>query len=101
MPLRANSVIADELAPALAIAAHDLSELFGSKAGGFKIHLVKPGGKDRRKYGSLPLLCYQATLSGIFSSLIFFSHSKGPLWCTELPLESTATVTGMSFTSNS
>jgi hypothetical protein len=28
-------------------------------------------------------------------------HSAGPVWCTLVPLESTATVTGMSFTSNS
>jgi hypothetical protein len=32
---------------------------------------------------------------------IFACHSFGPVWCTEVPLESTATVTGMSFTSNS
>ena len=29
------------------------------------------------------------------------AHSFGPVLCTEMPLESTATVTGMSFTSNS
>src|SRR5690606_4173668 len=28
-------------------------------------------------------------------------HSRGPVWCTEVPCESTATVTGMSLTSNS
>ena len=28
-------------------------------------------------------------------------HSLGPVWCTELPAESTATVTGMSCTVNS
>jgi len=29
------------------------------------------------------------------------AHSFGPVLCTEMPLESTATVTGISFTSNS
>ena len=28
-------------------------------------------------------------------------HSRGPVWCTLVPLASTATVTGMSLTSNS
>ncbi len=42
-----------------------------------------------------------ATATGILNSLIRFSHSAGPVWCTEAPLASTATVTGMSFTSNS
>ena len=32
---------------------------------------------------------------------IFVRHSFGPVWCTEVPALSTATVTGMSFTSNS
>ena len=32
---------------------------------------------------------------------ILFAHSAGPLWCTLVPFASTATVTGMSFTSNS
>ena len=42
-----------------------------------------------------------AALTGIFSSTIFFYHSAGPVLCTEVPFASTATVTGMSFTSNS
>ncbi len=37
--------------------------------------------------------------TGIFP--IFACHSAGPVWCTEVPRLSTATVTGMSFTSNS
>jgi hypothetical protein len=41
----------------------------------------------------------QATLTGILP--IFACHSFGPVMCTEVPSESTATVTGMSFTSNS
>ncbi len=32
---------------------------------------------------------------------ILAAHSAGPVWCTLVPLLSTATVTGMSFTSNS
>ena len=36
---------------------------------------------------------------GIFP--ILACHSRGPVWCTELPPESTATVTGMSSTVNS
>ena len=40
-----------------------------------------------------------ATATGILP--IFYCHSRGPVWCTEVPFESTATVTGMSFTSNS
>ena len=40
-----------------------------------------------------------ATLTGIFP--ILARHSAGPGGCTESPLASTATVTGMSFTSNS
>ena len=42
-----------------------------------------------------------AAVTGIFSSTIFFDHSAGPVVCTDEPLASTATVTGMSFTSNS
>ena len=42
-----------------------------------------------------------AAVTGIFSSTIFFDHSAGPVVCTDVPLASTATVTGMSFTSNS
>lgn len=41
----------------------------------------------------------QATATGILP--IFACHSFGPVSCTLVPLESTATVTGMSFTSNS
>ena len=41
----------------------------------------------------------QATTTGIFP--IFACHSFGPVWCTLLPRLSTATVTGMSCTSNS
>ena len=32
---------------------------------------------------------------------IFWLHSAGPVWCTEVPFASTATVTGMSSTVNS
>lgn len=32
---------------------------------------------------------------------IFWLHSAGPVWCTDVPLVSTATVTGMSSTVNS
>ena len=41
----------------------------------------------------------QATATGIFP--IFACHSFGPVMCAEVPPESTATVTGMSTTSNS
>jgi len=41
----------------------------------------------------------QATLTGILPMRA--CHSLGPVWCTDVPLESTATVTGMSLTSNS
>ena len=41
----------------------------------------------------------QTTATGILP--IFARHSAGPVRCTALPPESTATVTGMSFTSNS
>jgi len=40
-----------------------------------------------------------ATTTGIFPMRA--CHSFGPVWCTDVPAESTATVTGMSFTSNS
>ena len=43
----------------------------------------------------------QAAVTGIFSSMIFFDHSAGPVVWTEVPFASTATVTGISFTSNS
>src|SRR5262249_9042462 len=46
-------------------------------------------------------ILFQAAVTGIFSSTILFDHSAGPVLCTEVPFESTATVTGMSFTSNS
>ena len=38
---------------------------------------------------------------GIRPPAIRCCHSRGPVSCTELPFESTATVTGMSCTSNS
>ena len=41
----------------------------------------------------------QAAISGIEAIRCF--HSAGPVSCTETPVESTATVTGMSLTSNS
>ena len=41
----------------------------------------------------------QATATGIFP--IFACHSLGPVMCADVPPESTATVTGMSTTSNS
>ena len=41
----------------------------------------------------------QATATGIFP--ILACHSFGPVSCTEVPCESTATVTGMSLISNS
>ncbi|CAM3768152.1 hypothetical protein BOFL111202_22270 [Bordetella flabilis] len=41
----------------------------------------------------------QATATGILP--ILACHSRGPVVCTEVPWASTATVTGMSFTSNS
>lgn len=40
-----------------------------------------------------------ATTTGILP--IRACHSFGPVWCTEVPCESTATVTGMSCTVNS
>ncbi len=40
------------------------------------------------------------TLTGL-ASAIFACHSAGPVRCTELPLTSTATVTGISSTTNS
>lgn len=44
-------------------------------------------------------LLYYAGISAISAILAF--HCFGPVSCTEVPLESTATVTGMSLTSNS
>ena len=40
-------------------------------------------------------------LARVESAAIFTRHSFGPVLCTEVPVESTATVTGMSCTSNS
>ena len=54
----------------------------------------------RQRYApTAHLLCCQATTTGILP--IRACHSRGPVWCTEVPSESTATVTGMSLTSNS
>ncbi len=53
-------------------------------------------------YGHLPAgkrAQRQATTTGIFP--IRVCHSFGPVWCTDVPCESTATVTGMSCTVNS
>ena len=71
----------------LLIAKHDNHELddAGSRSATSELHF------DRR----------QATLTGIFSALIFCPHSLGPASCTDSPRASTATVTGMSSTSNS
>ncbi|SAK48560.1 hypothetical protein AWB79_01306 [Caballeronia hypogeia] len=46
-----------------------------------------------------PPIGYQTVATGILP--IFACHSAGPVLWTEMPLESTATVTGMSWTSNS
>ncbi len=43
----------------------------------------------------------QAEMTGTFSASMRAAHSFGPVLCTEVPLASTATVTGMSVTSNS
>ncbi len=43
----------------------------------------------------------QATRTGMPSVRIFSAHCAGAVSCTEVPFASTATVTGMSFTSNS
>ena len=53
----------------------------------------------RSASGGEPCSRVQAVTTGIFP--IFACHSAGPVWCTEVPFESTATVTGMSCTSNS
>ena len=42
---------------------------------------------------------HQATTTGILP--ILTCHSRGPVWCTDSPVASTATVTGMSYTVNS
>ncbi len=52
-----------------------------------------PWGRGRRLFG------YYAVATGILP--IFACHSFGPVLCTEVPPASTATVTGMSTTSNS
>ena len=57
----------------------------------------RPGGEDRPDGPPVR----HAAVTGIFSSTIFFDHSAGPVLCTDSPFESTATVTGMSATSNS
>ncbi len=60
------------------------------------------GGHVRRAYSADDSRhALYAVATGILNSLIRFSQSRGPVWCTESPFESTATVTGMSFTSNS
>ena len=43
----------------------------------------------------------QATRTGMFSVRIFSAHCAGAVLCTDVPAASTATVTGMSLTSNS
>src|SRR5690606_8328022 len=53
----------------------------------------EPGARQARNYR------LQATATGILPMRA--CHSLGPVVCTEVPCESTATVTGMSFTSNS
>ena len=50
--------------------------------------------QDQRR-GALP----QASVTGILPMRC--RHSRGPVWCTDVPVASTATVTGMSATSNS
>ena len=55
----------------------------------------RPGGRRRgRSDGRV-----QAVTTGIFP--IFIRHSAGPVLCTDWPVGSTATVTGMSLISNS
>ena len=57
---------------------------------------MRGGLRDCARNDSLP---NQATATGIFP--IRACHSFGPVMCAEVPPESTATVTGMSTTSNS
>jgi hypothetical protein len=58
------------------------------------------GAKEKRP---LSRRLFQLTAIGILPmpALIRASHSLGPVSCTDTPFESTATVTGMSRTSNS
>src|SRR5581483_5461248 len=51
--------------------------------------------------GLLPAPARHAALTGSFSSTILRDHSAGPVLCSDSPFASTATVTGMSRTSNS
>src|SRR6185436_14614894 len=65
-----------------------------------KVQRVRGTGEGpvvRARRGRAGSLAAQTTATGILP--IFARHSAGPLLCTELPPESTATVTGMSFTS--
>ena len=59
----------------------------------------------RKKPGTLAGLFIVAAVAYCTStarlSAIFFCQIAGPVMCTDSPLVSTATVTGMSFTSNS
>lgn len=48
-----------------------------------------------------PCHAFQATRTGMPSVRIFSDHCAGAVLCTEVPSASTATVTGMSLTSNS
>ena len=64
--------------------------------------LVDPrlrGDDDDGRADPIRLLSPYSTTTGILP--IFACHSRGPVLCTDSPLESTATVTGMSCTSNS
>src|SRR5471030_2266248 len=68
---------------------------------------VPPGRVDAARAGG-PARCGvddQAVTTRIALTLLIFSilacHSFGPVLCTEVPAASTATVTGMSTTSNS
>ncbi|VVD60567.1 hypothetical protein PCO31110_00079 [Pandoraea communis] len=63
-----------------------------------------PAGRRGPLRVSCSLCCCSAGLNysaatGILP--ILACHSFGPVWCTDTPVESTATVTGMSLTSNS
>ena len=54
---------------------------------------------SRRFGGEAQRLGVQPATTGIFAIRAF--HSAGPVSCTDVPCESTATVTGMSFSVNS
>ena len=56
---------------------------------------------DQRVAEGLSKRPAQAAVTGSLNSRMRCSQSAGPARCTELPLASTATVTGMSRTSNS